>query len=123
MEEPIALAQALRSAAAPDAVVVVDCMTLWLSNLLIDEHGAALTRGPAALPPRYAAERAALLACLPRLPGTVIVVSNEIGLGVVPLGALTRSFVDEMGRLNQEVAALAARVTLMVAGLPLELKR
>ena len=69
-----------------------------------------------------AQETAALLDVLPRLPGRVILVSNEVGLGIIPLGDITRRFVDEAGRLNQRVAAVAQRVTFVAAGLPLELK-
>jgi adenosylcobinamide kinase/adenosylcobinamide-phosphate guanylyltransferase len=122
VEAPAELAAALREQAAPETVVLVDCLTLWLSNLLFDVHAAAPEHGPIEPPARYALERTALLECLPQLPGRIICVSNEIGFGVVPMGALTRFFADEMGRLNQEVAALADRVTLTVAGLPLELK-
>ena len=122
VEAPVHLAGALRAAAAPGAVVLVDCLTLWLTNLLFDEPGDSDAADIIEPPPRYAAERGALLDCLPALPGQILCVSNEIGFGVVPMGALTRFFTDEMGRLNQEVAALAARVTLTVAGLPLSLK-
>lgn len=123
VEAPLELAATLRHNARPDAVVIVDCLTLWLSNLLSEMHVAAPGQGPVEPSSRYVLERAALLECLRQLPGRVICVSNEIGLGVVPMGALTRFFADEMGRLNQEVAALADRVTLTVAGLPLELKQ
>jgi adenosylcobinamide kinase/adenosylcobinamide-phosphate guanylyltransferase len=122
VEAPVALAQALRQAATPEGVVIVDCLTLWLTNLLFDGRAHDADEGVIEPPPAYAREHAALLDVLPTLPGTAILVSNEIGFGVVPLGALTRFFADEMGRLNQAVAALAPRVTLMVAGLPLELK-
>jgi adenosylcobinamide kinase/adenosylcobinamide-phosphate guanylyltransferase len=71
---------------------------------------------------RFTAERAALLEVLPQLPGRVILVSNEVGLGIVPLGALTRRFCDESGRLHQAVAALCDRVTFVTAGLPMSLK-
>jgi adenosylcobinamide kinase/adenosylcobinamide-phosphate guanylyltransferase len=123
IEAPVQLAQALREACGADRVVIIDCLTLWMTNLLFDEHVAQADTGVITPPPRFTAERAALLEALPALPGTVLCVSNEIGFGVVPLGAMTRFFADEMGRLNQAVAALAQRVTLTVAGLPLELKR
>ena len=115
-------AAALRVHATQETIVLVDCLTLWLSNLLFNVHAEPPQHGPIEPPARYTRERAALLDCLPTLPGCIICVSNEIGFGVVPMGALTRFFADEMGRLNQEVAALADRVTLTVAGLPLELK-
>lgn len=122
VEAPVELAAALRRHAAPGRAVIVDCLTLWLTNLLFDGRAYEDVQGPVEPPPAYAREHAALLEALPGLAGTVFLVSNEIGFGVVPLGALTRFFADEMGRLNQAVATRAHRVTLMVAGLPLELK-
>jgi adenosylcobinamide kinase/adenosylcobinamide-phosphate guanylyltransferase len=122
VEAPIELAAALRDSATPGRVVIVDCLTLWLNNLLFDGHAENADEGVIEPPPLYAQQRAALLDCVAALRGTIICVSNEIGFGVIPLGALTRFFADEMGRLNQAVAAQAGRVTLMVAGLPLELK-
>lgn len=126
VEEPLCLADAIRSASRPERIVLVDCLTLWLSNLLglagpaPDPWSDAVT--PLALPPELVQQRAALLATLPQMPGQVILVANEVGLGVVPLGALTRSFVDEAGRTNQAVAEICSQVVLMVAGLPLALK-
>ncbi len=110
-EEPLALAAALRAHAASDRCLLVDCLTLWLSNLLHAEDAQCFTR-----------ERKALLDALPALPGHVILVSNEVGLGVVPMGELTRRFCDEAGRLHQELARVCDRVTLVAAGLPLVLK-
>lgn len=111
IEEPLALARVLRAAAAPDRCLLVDCLTLWLTNLLMLDD-----------PARLAAERDALLDCLAELPGEIILVSNETGLGVVPLGELTRRYVDEAGWLHQAVAERCQRVILTVAGLPLYLK-
>ncbi|MFZ2629818.1 MAG: bifunctional adenosylcobinamide kinase/adenosylcobinamide-phosphate guanylyltransferase [Rugosibacter sp.] len=111
VEEPLQLAAALH-AAADDRCLFVDCLTLWLSNLLFADADGRL----------LAQETAALLELLPTLPGRVILVSNEVGLGIIPLGEVTRRFVDEAGRLNQRVAAVADRVTFVAAGLPLELK-
>jgi len=122
LEAPVGLAAALRDCTAPGKTVIIDCLTLWLNNLLFDGHAENADQGVIEPPPLYAQQRAALLDGLAALPGTIICVSNEIGFGVIPLGALTRFFADEMGRLNQAVAARAGRVTLMVAGLPLELK-
>ncbi len=110
-EEPLALAAALRAHAAPDRCLLVDCLTLWLSNLLHADDTQ-----------RFARERQALLDTLPASPGHVILVSNEVGLGVVPMGELTRRFCDEAGRLHQDLAKLCDRVTLVAAGLPLVLK-
>lgn len=116
VEEPLALAEALRTHGREGRCVVVDCLTLWLSNWL-----GLIGSAPAA-ERRFADAREALLAGLPGLGGTVVFVSNEVGLGVVPLGALTRRFVDEQGRLNQDLAARCDHVTWMAAGLPLILK-
>jgi adenosylcobinamide kinase / adenosylcobinamide-phosphate guanylyltransferase len=95
--------------------ILIDCLTLWLANLLCPPDGTA---------PRddYLARFAAFESALGVASGKIIVVSNEIGLGVVPLGAATRLYVDELGRLNQRIAALSTQVTMMVAGLPLALK-
>jgi adenosylcobinamide kinase/adenosylcobinamide-phosphate guanylyltransferase len=123
VEETTELATALREWCAPHRVVLVDCLTLWLTNLLLagGEHQPQV--GRLALPPLFPAERADLLAWLhaPAV-GDVIFVSNEVGLGIVPLGALSRAFVDEAGRLNQDVAARCDRVVFVAAGLPLTLK-
>jgi adenosylcobinamide kinase/adenosylcobinamide-phosphate guanylyltransferase len=113
------LAATLRRHAAPDRCLLVDCLTLWLSHWLAPGPAAAGAADPAH---GFNEERAQLLATLPTLPGRLILVSNEIGMGVVPLGALTRRFCDEAGRLHQDLAGLCERVTLMVAGLPLLIK-
>ena len=97
--------------AAADRCLLVDCLTLWLSNLLIDAEGAAFER-----------ERDALLDTLPGLPGEILLVSNEVGCGVVPMGELSRRFVDEAGRLHQALAERCGRVVFVAAGLPLALK-
>lgn len=115
IEEPLHLARTLTQHAARDRCLLVDCLTLWLSNVLF-----AAESPPAGN--TLAQETTALLDVLPNLPGRVILVSNEVGLGIIPLGEITRQFVDEAGRLNQRVAAIADRVTFVAAGLPLELK-
>ncbi|CAM5276844.1 bifunctional adenosylcobinamide kinase/adenosylcobinamide-phosphate guanylyltransferase [Thauera mechernichensis] len=121
VEAPIALADTLREASAPGHCLVVNCLTLWLSNLLTDAHhlppGASAEDLPA-----FRRERDALLAVLPTLPGHIILVANEVGLGLVPETALGRLFRDEAGRLNQAVAAACPRVVFVAAGLPLVLK-
>lgn len=116
------LAAAVAREARDDACVIVDCLTLWLSNLLSAGNSPGPDVGVIEAPAGFEAALAGFLEILPSLPGKVILISNEIGFGVVPLGALTRFFADEMGRLNQNVASRVARVTLMVAGLALELK-
>ncbi|HEX5392366.1 MAG TPA: bifunctional adenosylcobinamide kinase/adenosylcobinamide-phosphate guanylyltransferase [Rhodocyclaceae bacterium] len=123
IEEPLRLAQTLKAHAAPDRLLLVDCLTLWLSNLIFQGNAARQAEaGHAVDCPLLAAETAALIEVLPSLPGRVILVSNEVGLGIIPMGALTRLYVDEAGRLNQRVAQVADRVTFVAAGLPLELK-
>ena len=111
VEEPLQLARVLRERAAAERCLLVDCLTLWLTNLLMLDD-----------PARLAEERDALLECLDGLPGRILLVSNETGLGVVPFGELTRRYVDEAGWLHQAVAERAQRVTFMVAGLPMTLK-
>lgn len=110
VEEPLHLAAAIRQHADAHNLILVDCLTLWITNLLCQEDATL-----------FAGEKAALLDALQTRPN-IILVSNETGLGVVPLGELTRRFVDEAGWLHQELAALADRVTLVVAGLPHLLK-
>jgi adenosylcobinamide kinase/adenosylcobinamide-phosphate guanylyltransferase len=122
-ETPLQLAKCLESAAAPDACLLVDCLTLWLANLIFAGQAAAQAEAGAVLDcPLLKGEIAALLDILPNLPGRVLLVSNEVGWGIVPMERLSRLFADEQGRLNQQVAAVCERVTLIAAGLPLRLK-
>ena len=111
IEEPVYLSQVLQRHAAVDRCVLVDCLTLWLTNLICHEN-----------PTTLAQEKNCFLELLPTLPGQIILVSNEVGMGIVPLGELSRRFSDEAGSLNQAVARICARVTLTVAGLPYPLK-
>jgi adenosyl cobinamide kinase/adenosyl cobinamide phosphate guanylyltransferase len=108
-EAPLDLAGTLRELARDLAPILVDCLTLWLSNLMLGDHdiGNAVAGLEAALD----------AACAP-----IVLVANEVGLGIVPENALARRFRDEAGRLNQRLAARADRVLLMVAGLRLEVK-
>jgi adenosylcobinamide kinase / adenosylcobinamide-phosphate guanylyltransferase len=116
LEEPADLAGVLQRHSAPGHLLVVDCLTLWLTQRLMPLHGAGLD--DAAL----AAETSRLLAALRQAPGPVLWVSNEIGLGVSPLGREVRRFLDALGLLHQQIAALCGRVQLMVAGIPLTVK-
>jgi len=123
VEEATALAATLRAVCAPGRIVLVDCLTLWLTNLMFSKHEDYPEVGPIDLPPSFVGERAALLAWLDEPgAGDVIFVSNEVGMGIVPYGAISRAFVDEAGRLNQDVAARCDRVLFVAAGLPLALK-
>lgn len=110
VEEPLGLAGVLRAQAPAAPALLVDCMSLWLSNVL------------AAGDDRLARERGALLAALDVYPGHVVMVSNEVGLGGIGMEALTRRFADELGRLNQALAARCDTVVFTVAGLPWVLK-
>lgn len=109
IEEPVALPSAIRAAARADTVVLVDCLTLWLSNRML--AGADVE-----------ADSAALVETLGQAEGPVILVSNEVGLGLVPETPLGRAFRDAQGRLNQAVARCAGTVLFVAAGLPLKLK-
>ena len=111
IEEPIELARVLRQQAASGVCILVDCLTLWLSNLLAEADEELLAQ-----------QKMALLDGLADLPGDIILVSNEVGMGVIPLGELSRRFVDEAGWLHQRLAQQCDTVTLMVAGLPQQLK-
>lgn len=111
VEEPLALVDRLDHLAREHPLILVDCLTLWLTNLLLE---------PDTLRSQREVQR--LLERLPHWPARLILVSNETGLGITPLGELTRRFGDEMGRLHQALARQCEEVTLMVAGLPLTLK-
>ena len=134
VEEPLALAKAIAQHSDDRTLVVVDCLTLWLTNCLMPVEepltsAAGVASGlpknsgsnmPLALVER--AQAAPLLIAIANTRGPVVLVGNEIGLGVIPMGAQVRAFVDALGKLNQDVAATCRRVTLMAAGLPLTLK-
>lgn len=109
-----ALAASLTAQARADRLILVDCLTLWLSGVLCQEPPPSSTD--------MQGLRQALVETLTSVSGEMIIVSNEVGSGIVPLGELSRRFADEAGWLNQAVASVADRVTLVVAGLPLTLK-
>lgn len=111
VEAPEQLCQAIAEHAAENRCILVDCLTLWLSNWLIKDDEQ-----------QWRGVRAGFLQCIQRNPGQVILVSNEVGQGVVPTGALTRRFVDEAGRLHQDIATVADRVVFVTAGLEQVLK-
>ncbi len=112
VEEPLRLADALQHHAAQECCLLVDCLTLWLSNLVCGGESARLDE-----------ERNRFLKVLPELPGHIILVASEVGMGIVPMGELSRRFSAEAGWLNQSVASICDEVTLTVAGLPYPLKR
>ncbi len=115
VEEPFFLADTLQRLASANRCLLVDCLTLWLAQWICDD-----CRPPAES--TWEQERQALLELLPELPGRIILVSNEVGMGIVPLGEINRRFQDEQGRLNQAVATRVEDATFMAAGLPLSLK-
>jgi adenosylcobinamide kinase/adenosylcobinamide-phosphate guanylyltransferase len=115
VEEPFHLAEALRARAASGHCVIVDCMTLWLAQWICPECKAPADGN-------WESERAAVLELIPTLPGKIILVSNEVGMGIVPLGEINRRFQDEQGRLNQALAAACDNAVFIAAGLPLTLK-
>ena len=107
VEEPLDLASVVGSLTADD-VALIDCLTLWLTNCLTNQC--------------WPTRRAEFLRALTESPATILMVSNEVGLGVIPMGELTRGFVDESGRLHQDLAEHCDEVTLTIAGLPHRLK-
>jgi adenosylcobinamide kinase/adenosylcobinamide-phosphate guanylyltransferase len=110
IEEPLELCSALRTCdTANGKPVLVDCLTMWLTNLMLEDRDIE-------------AEFTALCDLLPTLGVPVLLVSNEVGFGIVPENAMARSFRDHAGRLHQRIAALADRVTLVVAGIPMPVK-
>jgi len=117
VEEPLHLAQAIAQHSRSNTLLVVDCLTLWLTNRLMPAER------PAEAPAHdLSADFALISGAIRGAAGPVVLVSNEIGLGVIPMGRETRAFVDALGWLNQDVAGACERVTLMAAGLPLTLK-
>jgi adenosylcobinamide kinase/adenosylcobinamide-phosphate guanylyltransferase len=111
LEQPIALAEAIQQGAEHSELVLIDCLTLWLSNCLLCGEET------------WQQQRTRLLEQLQCQTIPVLMVSNEVGQGVVPMGELSRRFVDESGRLHQAIAAQVHHVTLVTAGLPQALKR
>lgn len=134
VEEPLNLAQAISSHSQADTLLVVDCLTLWLTHCLMPfepntppqtsppglENQKFMPNRPVVLD--HQAQIAMLLEAIVQAPGPMVLVGNEIGLGVIPMGREVRAFVDALGVLNQSVAQVCQRVTLMAAGLPLTLK-
>lgn len=111
IEEPLELASVLSQHANSECCLLVDCLTLWLTNLLTHPDTA-----------RFDTERSAFLTVLPHLTGRLILVSNETNMGIIPMGELSRRYCDEAGKLHQEIAQHCDQVVLTIAGLPLLLK-
>ncbi|MGB3814391.1 MAG: bifunctional adenosylcobinamide kinase/adenosylcobinamide-phosphate guanylyltransferase [Shinella sp.] len=108
-EEPLALAARIADVARADRAILIDCLTLWLTNLMLEERDIA-------------AEFAGLIEAIKTAPGRLVFVSNEVGLGIVPENRMAREFRDHAGRLHQQVAALVREVYFVAAGLPLKMK-
>jgi adenosylcobinamide kinase/adenosylcobinamide-phosphate guanylyltransferase len=108
-EEPLELAARLNDVAREDRAVLVDCLTLWVTNLMLEERDIA-------------AEFTGLLEAIATMPGRLVFVSNEVGLGIVPENRMARDFRDHAGRLHQRLAALVPEVYFVAAGLPLKMK-
>ena len=111
VEEPLQLASCLQTLSGTNAVVLIDCMTLWLSNWICSDNFV-----------EFESQRQAFITALTTFEGDCVIVSNEVGSGIVPMGELSRSFVDHAGWLNQAIAKVSDKATLVVAGLPLALK-
>lgn len=119
VETPLDLVGALRQYAQDNRVILVDCLTLWLTNhLMLQDSPTIFSNSEHA----WRDEKLGLLELLPHLPGEIYLISNEVGHGIVPMGELSRRFVDEAGWLHQDIAAMADTVTLVTAGIPLKLK-
>ena len=121
IEEPRDLASVLAQHSSPERLLVIDCLTLWLTNWLMPVEDGKSEQNTA-LSQDWKAQLALFLKALDEAAGPVILVGNEIGLGVIPMGREVRAFVDALGVLNQQVAAHCESATLMCAGLPLALK-
>ncbi|MEM9626633.1 MAG: bifunctional adenosylcobinamide kinase/adenosylcobinamide-phosphate guanylyltransferase [Pseudomonadota bacterium] len=109
IEEPLRLTETLRSVSAEGRALMVDCLTLWLTNLMVHDHDIEV-------------EVEGLIGALDHLTGATVFVSNEVGQGVMPTNAMARAFIDHAGFLHQRLAAKADQVLLMTAGLPQQLK-
>jgi adenosylcobinamide kinase / adenosylcobinamide-phosphate guanylyltransferase len=111
-EAPVELGSAIEQASYPDTVVIVDCLTLWLSNVMALGDATVLER-----------EREALKHALSQASGAILLVSNEVGMGVVPINELARRFIDQAGTLHQQLGGLCDEVVWMIAGIPTFVKR
>jgi adenosylcobinamide kinase/adenosylcobinamide-phosphate guanylyltransferase len=122
VEEPLALGNQLLRWSSPERLILVDCLTLWLGNLLFSSGEQFPEVGVIPLPALFHEQQDMLASALTRCSSDVVLVSNEVGMGILPVGAISRCFMDEQGRLNQAMAALCDRAILVTAGLPLVLK-
>lgn len=112
IEEPLYLSEKLQEIDAQNQLILIDCLTLWMSNLLLQDASEL-----------QMSQCQKLLTILPNLKSEIILVSNETGLGVVPIGNISRKFIDESGRLHQQIGQIAQKVVFCVAGFPIILKK
>lgn len=118
VESPLQLAETLAEVDAKDRFVIVDCLTLWLSNIM-----CSTTEDNSPSNELVCSEYCdALIGALEKFSGDIVLITNEVGMGIVPDNVLARRFRDEQGRLNQQVARICERVTLVVAGIPISIK-
>ena len=122
LEEARHLSRVLKDHSTSQALIVIDCLTLWLTNWLMPANEDAVRPSHSELSNAWNAERSAFLEALGQVPGPVVLVGNEIGMGVIPMGQEVRAFVDALGSLNQDVARVCTHATLTVAGIPMVLK-
>ncbi len=111
IEDPLYLSEKLQEIDAQNQLILIDCLTLWMSNLLLQDASEL-----------QMSQCQKLLTILPNLKSEIILVSNETGLGVVPMGNISRKFIDESGRLHQQIGQIAQKVVFCVAGFPIILK-
>ena len=121
VEEPRELAAVIAAHSQPGCLLVVDCMTLWLTNWLMPAEASESESNPLQVN-EWSRQLALFLVAIDEAQGPIILVGNEIGLGVIPMGREVRAFVDALGTLNQQIAAHCDAVTLMCAGLPVAVK-
>ncbi|MDV5167686.1 bifunctional adenosylcobinamide kinase/adenosylcobinamide-phosphate guanylyltransferase [Photobacterium rosenbergii] len=112
IEEPLALAKVITELSTKENCLLVDCLTLWLTNCLFNQDYAI----------DWQQQKGEFLAALKQAPGEIILVSNEVGQGIVPMGEMSRRFVDESGWLHQAIAKQVEKVTFVTAGIPQHLK-
>ncbi|MDO6777214.1 bifunctional adenosylcobinamide kinase/adenosylcobinamide-phosphate guanylyltransferase [Shewanella sp. 10N.286.52.C2] len=114
VESHLALASTLQRHSQADNLIMVDCLTLWLSNVLL--HDAEQSTN------QYPVMKRQLIDTIKALSGEIVLIGNEVGQGVVPMGALCREFVDQSGWLHQSIAECVDKVTVSIAGLPMVIK-
>lgn len=122
VEQPFDLGKTLLTHDQADTCLIVDCLTLWLAQCICPDCDCAPANSEQTTAQRWAYEREHLLVALPNLKAHTFLVSNEVGMGIVPLGEINRQFQDEQGRLNQSIASIAHKVSFVAAGLPIQLK-